>query len=53
MHGVNEHERVSVCKKLRRAELRSFFAKLSHCVVAMEACSSSDYWARELQALGL
>ena len=52
VHGVEERERACLRKKLRRDEVLSFFAKLSPCVVAMEACSSSHYWARELQKLG-
>ena len=52
VHGVDERERACLRKKLRRDEMLAFFAKLSPCVVAMEACSSSHYWARELQKLG-
>jgi len=29
-----------------------FFGGLSPCLIGMEACASSHYWARELQALG-
>lgn len=29
-----------------------FFAKLSPCLVGMEACGTSHYWARQLVALG-
>lgn len=52
VHGVDERERACVRKKLRRDEVRAFFAKLPPCAVAMEACSSSHYWGRELQKLG-
>jgi transposase len=52
VHGVDERDRPCVRKKLRRDEVRAFFAKAPPCVVAMEACSSSHYWARELQKLG-
>jgi len=30
----------------------SYFRKLPSAVVALEACSGSHYWARELSALG-
>ena len=30
----------------------SFFEKLPPCLVGIEACASSHYWSRELQALG-
>jgi transposase len=39
-------------QKLRRDQLMAFFAGLPRCVVAMEACASSHYWAREFAALG-
>ena len=39
-------------KKLRRAQMLQHFAQLEPCRVAMEACGSSHYWARELKALG-
>ncbi len=39
-------------KKLRRNRVLKFFAQLPSTVVAMEACSGSHYWARELQKLG-
>ncbi|MDF2496303.1 MAG: transposase [Sphingomonas sp.] len=29
-----------------------FFAKLLPCLIGIEACASSHYWARELVALG-
>ena len=29
-----------------------FFAKLPPCLVGIEACNNSHYWARELMALG-
>jgi transposase len=30
----------------------AFFEKLPSCLVGIEACASSHYWSRELQALG-
>ena len=39
-------------KRLTRSKLLSFFATLPPCLVAMEACGSSHYWARELRKLG-
>jgi transposase len=39
-------------RRLRRGQVLSFFARLSPCVVGMEACASAHYWARELEALG-
>jgi transposase len=51
-HGVDAHGKVSVCKTLRRRQVAPFFAKLSPCVVGLEACGTSHYWARELAKLG-
>jgi transposase len=39
-------------KKLRREEVHAFFASLPPCLVGMEACATSHYWAREIAALG-
>lgn len=39
-------------KKLRRRQMLPFFAQLPPSLIAMEACGSSNYWARELMALG-
>ncbi|WP_188544183.1 IS110 family transposase [Aquisalinus luteolus] len=41
-----------VSRKLRRDQVLPFFAKVPPCAVAMEACMSSHYWAREIAALG-
>jgi transposase len=30
----------------------SFFEKLQPCLIGIEACASSHYWSRELEALG-
>lgn len=39
-------------RQIKRAKLTEFFAKCQTSLVAMEACSSSHYWARTLMALG-
>jgi transposase len=51
-HGNDERGAKQFSKKLRRGEVLAFFAKQSPTVVAMEACSSSHYWGREIAALG-
>src|SRR3954452_14447612 len=51
-HGVDEHGTVVLRKQLRRREVLSFFASLPPCLIGIEACSASHYWARELTALG-
>lgn len=52
VHGVNERGRMVVSKRLRRAELVSFFASLPPCLVGMEACAGAHHWARVLGELG-
>lgn len=51
-HGVDAQGAVVVRRQLRRREVRPFFAKLPRCVVGIEACSTSHYWAREIAAAG-
>lgn len=52
VHGADERGKAVVRKRLYRSDVREFFVNLSPCVVAMEACASAHYWARELKALG-
>ena len=49
---LNNHGKVIRKKKLRRKQLRQYFAKIQPCIVAMEACASSHYWGREFEKLG-
>ena len=41
-----------VRRRLTRSRMLPFFAKLPPCLVGIEACNNSHYWARELMALG-
>ena len=52
VHGVDSHEQVKCRKQLKRSQMLDFFRQLEPCLVAMEACGSSHYGARELGALG-
>ena len=52
VHGVDAAGQVVVRKSLRRAQMLPFFARLPSCLVGMEACGTSHYWARELIKLG-
>ena len=52
VHGVDSHEQVKCRKQLKRGQMLDFFRQLEPCLVAMEACGSSHYWARELIKLG-
>jgi len=52
VHGVDVDGKVIVCKTLRRQHVIPFFRKLSPCLVGIEACGTSHYWARELSGMG-
>src|SRR5580704_17244348 len=52
LHGIDPQDRPVLRINLRRAQMVSFFKKLSPTVVALEACGASHYWAHELTALG-
>ncbi len=52
VHGVDAHGTVVVTKRLRRTAVLAFFANLAPCVVGMEACAGSHFWAREIARLG-
>jgi transposase len=43
---------VIIRRQLKRRYVLAFFEKLAPCLVGIEACASSHYWSRELQALG-
>ena len=52
VHGVDVAGQVVVRRQLKRRYVLAFFQKLPPCLVGIEACASSHYWARELQPLG-
>lgn len=52
VHGVDAAGEVVVRRRLSRGRVLAFFEKLPRCLVGIEACNTSHYWARELIALG-
>src|SRR3984893_8460884 len=52
VHGSDAAEKVVVRKQLRRGQMLAFFKALPPCLVGMESCATSHYWARELTELG-
>ncbi|VEC95455.1 transposase [Klebsiella variicola] len=52
LHAVDHQERVVLRKTLHRARMLTFFTRLEPCLIGIEACGSSHYWARELTRLG-
>ena len=51
VHGVGAGGEVLIRRRLTRVRMLPFFAKLPRCLVGIEACNNSHYWARELTAL--
>jgi transposase len=52
VHGIDAEGQVLIRRQLRRRSVLAFFEKLPPCLIGLEACASSHYWARELRALG-
>jgi hypothetical protein len=52
VHGIDDTGKVIVRRSLRRRQVIPFFSKLEPCLVGMEACGTSHFWARELSGLG-
>jgi transposase len=52
LHGAATDGSVVFRKKLSRLQFRKFMAAQPACIVAMEACGSAHYWAREMARLG-
>jgi transposase len=52
VHGEDAGGRVVVQQRLRRLQVKAFFAKLPAARIGIEACGSAHYWGRELSALG-
>lgn len=51
VHGIDENGQVVVRRQLKRRQVLPFFAKLSHCLIGLEACATSHHWAREITRL--
>lgn len=52
VHGEGEAGVRIASRRLSRGQLAKYFAKLSPCVVAMEACGSGHHWGRVIASLG-
>ena len=52
VHAIDDTGQVIVRRSLRRRQVMPFFGKLEACLIGMEACGTSHFWARALQALG-
>lgn len=52
VHGADREGRPLLRRRLRRDEVEAFFQKLTPCIVGLEACPSSHYWARLIRSHG-
>src|SRR6516164_11438700 len=52
VHCVDADGRTVLRRKLARSKVLSFFANIPSCLVGLEACGGSHFWARELAKLG-
>lgn len=52
VHGIDAAGEVVIRRQLRRNQVLGFFGKQPACLVGIEACATSHYWAREITALG-
>lgn len=52
LHGIDEKGNCVLKRRLRRKKLIEFTAQLSRCIIAMEVCGGSYYWARKFREMG-
>jgi len=52
VHAAGSNGAIVLRRKLSRGQVITFFTKLPKCTVAMEACATAHYWAREIGKLG-
>lgn len=52
LHGVDRRGQIILKKRLSRDQLLKFIANIPPCLIGMEACGGSNYWARKFQAYG-
>jgi len=52
VHGRDARGAVVLRRRLKRAQVEKFFARLPKAIIGMEACGSAHHWARVLQRLG-
>lgn len=52
VYGVDARGKPVLGRSLSRVGVIRFFANLPSCLVGMEACSGSEFWARTIEGLG-
>lgn len=52
LHGVDRYGKAVFKKRVGREQLINVIANLPACLIGMESCSGSHYWARQFQLYG-
>ena len=52
VHAVDHKGHRLFSRALKREKMMAFFQNLSLCLIGMEACASSHFWARTLMSMG-
>lgn len=52
LHGVDADGKIVFRKKVRRGAFLDILSGLGPCLIGMEACATSHYWARKIAELG-
>lgn len=52
VHGIAGDGSIVVRRVLRRSQVLDFFRAIDPCLVGIEACASSHYWANAIGQLG-
>lgn len=52
LHGVDVTGQVVLRREVRRSQLMKIIAQLEPCLIGLEACGGSHYWARRFAACG-
>ena len=52
VHGFDQDGAPMIRRKLRGADVLSFFGSLTPCPVGLEACAGAHHWAREIARRG-
>lgn len=52
LHGTDAKGKPILKKRINRDQLLKFIANIPPCLIGMEACSGSNYWARKFRSYG-
>lgn len=52
LHGTDAKGKRVLTKRLNRSKMIEFVAKLSPCLIGIEACTGAHYWARLFESMG-